>query len=505
MFYVLLIVVLCFLFFLLLRKIEMINIREKLRIISGLKNHLEMQNLPEVVQIEYNETLEKIVRQEAELDNSLGELREYKNELEVTYDSLLSKSTQLEYTNQILEKRVANLSNLNAISRSVLSIFELDKVINIILDSYFVLTGAKRISLYLWDEGGSLVNKKIKGSIRFQGTVTYSPELLKNFNRQDYQRIYEELGKGFTVLKEERLIASPLLVNQQELGVIYIIEDKDKIIDIDEEMISALGIQIGTAIKNAKAYYDLLAKERISQELAVASRIQNRILPKGIHSVDGIQIANYFKPAKEIGGDYYDYGMLKENIFFITIADVSGKGVPAAFLMALGRSVLKTLMEVKQGSPAEELKELNRLIYSDITEDMFITMLHSKFDINTRTLSYSNAGHNPILVYKAAKDVVEVHTVKGVALGFLENYAYREAKLEIEKGDIAVLYTDGITEAENFKKELFGVERLKNVVYNHKSKSAEKIKEAILEAIIDFRGDREQVDDITFVILKSKK
>src|SRR3712207_4879580 len=135
-----------------------------------------------------------------------------------------------------------------------------------------------------------------------------------------------------------RSIISPLSVNHEEMGVIYIIEDKDKMIDIDEEMMSALGIQIGTAIKNARAYYELLSKERISQELAVASRIQNRILPEDIHSVDSLQIAKYFKPAKEIGGDYYDYGILRDDIFFITIADVSGKGVPAAFLMALGRS-----------------------------------------------------------------------------------------------------------------------------------------------------------------------
>ena len=195
MFYILLLLVLLFLFFLLLRKIEMINTREKLRIITGLKNHLEMDNLQEVIQIEYDETLKQIVKQEAELNNSLEELKEYKKELELTYDSLLSKSTQLEYSNQFLEKRVANLSNLNSISRSVLSIFELDKIINIILDAYFVLTGAKRISLYLWDEEGNLLNKKIKGSIRFQGTVSYSPELLKKFGKTEYERIYQELGK----------------------------------------------------------------------------------------------------------------------------------------------------------------------------------------------------------------------------------------------------------------------------------------------------------------------
>lgn len=168
MFYILLLLGLLFLFFLLLRKIEMINTREKLRIITGLKNHLEMDNLQEVIQIEYDETLKQIVKQEAELDNSLEELREYKKELELTYDSLLSKSTQLEYSNQFLEKRVANLSNLNSISRSVLSIFELDKIINIILDAYFVLTGAKRISLYLWDEEGNLLNKKLKAPFDFR-------------------------------------------------------------------------------------------------------------------------------------------------------------------------------------------------------------------------------------------------------------------------------------------------------------------------------------------------
>ncbi|KID50338.1 hypothetical protein C095_00190 [Fusobacterium necrophorum subsp. funduliforme B35] len=150
--------------------------------------------------------------------------------------------------------------------------------------------------------------------------------MLKKFGRADYERIYQELGKGFTVLKEEKLIISPLSVNHEEMGVIYIIEDRDKMIDIDEEMMSALGIQIGTAIKNARAYYELLSKERISQELAVASRIQNRILPEDIHSVDGLQIAKYFKPAKEIGGDYYDYGILRDNIFSLPLQMSVGKG-----------------------------------------------------------------------------------------------------------------------------------------------------------------------------------
>ena len=202
-------------------------------------------------------------------------------------------------------------------------------------------------------------------------------------------------------------------------------------------------------------------------------------------------------------GDYYDYTILNDHIFSITIADVSGKGVPAAFLMALGRSVLKTLTMTGEFAPNENLIELNKIIYSDITEDMFITMIHSKYDKKTKTLYYSNAGHNPLVVYRAKTDEVELHTVKGVAIGFLEDYKYRQGEIKLDKGDIVLLYTDGITEAENPRKEMFGLERLKEIVYKNKDKNPEQLKEVILDGINRFREDYGQTDDLTFVVLKN--
>ena len=171
--------------------------------------------------------------------------------------------------------------------------------------------------------------------------------------------------------------------------------------------------------------------------------------------------------------------------------------------MALGRSVLKTLTLTGDFAPNENLNELNKIIYSDITEDMFITMIHSKFNKDNRTLYYSNAGHNPLVVYRASTDTIELHTVKGVAIGFLENYNYRQGEIQLEKGDIVVLYTDGITEAENKDKEMFGLERLKEVIYENKKKSPKELRKAILDGINKFRKDYEQTDDLTFVILKS--
>lgn len=471
-------------------------------ILTSIRNKKQLEDIPEILKEEYEDTIKNVIKQDLELENSIGELREYRKELEETYNSLVQKSTQLEYSNQILERRVENLSNLNSLSRAVLSVLDLDNIINIILDAYFVLTGAKRISLYLWEAEG-LINKKTKGECNFKENLLFSEEEIKEFTKKDYQEMYEKLSKKFILADNEVIVISPLVVKEKQLGVIYVIEDKNKLIDLDEETISALVIQVSIAINNAQIYSELIVKERISNELDVASRIQKKILPADVDEIFGLEIAQYFEPAKEIGGDYYDYTILDDNVFSITIADVSGKGVPAAFLMALGRSVLKTLTLTGDFAPNENLNELNKIIYSDITEDMFITMMHSKYNKENKTLYYSNAGHNPIVVYRASTDSIELHTVKGVAIGFLEEYKYRQGEIQLNKGDIVIFYTDGITEAENSNKEMFGLERLKEVIYNNKNKSPKELRKVILESINRFRKDYEQTDDLTFVILKS--
>ena len=471
-------------------------------ILTSIRNKKQLEDVPEILKEEYEDTIKNVIKQDLELENSIGELREYRKELEETYNSLVQKSTQLEYSNQILERRVENLSNLNSLSRAVLSVLDLDNIINIILDAYFVLTGAKRISLYLWEAEG-LINKKTKGECNFKENLLFSEEEIKEFTKKDYQEMYEKLSKKFILADNEVIVISPLVVKEKQLGVIYVIEDKTKLIDLDEETISALVIQVSIAINNAQIYSELIVKERMSNELDVASRIQKKILPADVDEIFGLEIAQYFEPAKEIGGDYYDYTILDDNVFSITIADVSGKGVPAAFLMALGRSVLKTLTLTGDFAPNENLNELNKIIYSDITEDMFITMMHSKYNKENKTLYYSNAGHNPLVVYRASTDSIELHTVKGVAIGFLEEYKYRQGEIQLNKGDIVIFYTDGITEAENSNKEMFGLERLKEVIYNNKNKSPKELRKVILESINRFRKDYEQTDDLTFVILKS--
>ena len=324
-----------------IKKIVNQYINEELKIISGLKNKEKLDKLPDNIKTEYTETLEKIIKQENELNNSIDEIREYRKELDVTYSTLVSKSTQLEYTNSLLEKRVRNLSNLNHISRVALSMFNIDKIVDTLADAYFVLTATTRISIYLW-EGENLVNKKIKGSIDYVESLSYPMYLLEKFTNEDYSKIYSDLSRKITILNDEKVIITPLKVKEKQLGVILLVQNKDQILEINSEMISALGIQASIAIDNAINYAELLEKERISQELELASSIQKQILPKGFERIKGMDIATHFSPAKEIGGDYYDLS-LKNNNLSVTIADVSGKGVPAAFLMALSRSMLRTI------------------------------------------------------------------------------------------------------------------------------------------------------------------
>lgn len=492
-----------FISFLYMKKSISQFMNEELRIISGLKNREKIENIPENIKIEYEETLEQILRQEKDLKDSIEELNEYRNELDVTYNTLVLKSSQLEYTNQILELRVKNLFDLNQISRTVSSMFDLTKIINTITDAFFILTPTKRMSIYLWTEG-KLINKKIKGVIDYNEDIEYPLEAFNKFTKEDFNKIYYDLARKITVLNDEKITISPLKVKAKEIGVIFTIQDRNKLIEINKEMISALAIQTSIAIDNANNHTELLIKERISQELDLAANIQKQILPANIDGVKNIEIATYFAPAKEIGGDYYDYS-IKDNIFSVSIADVSGKGVPAAFLMALSRSMLKTIKYISNFTPAEELNLFNKIIYKDITEDMFITIMNGKYNMNNSTLTYSSAGHNPLVVYRKSNDSIELCGTKGVAIGFMPEYSYKNKELILNEGDIVVFYTDGIIEAENTNKNLFGIEKLADIIYENSALSAEDLKEEILSEILKFRKDYEQVDDITFVILKCKK
>ncbi len=238
-------------------------------------------------------------------------------------------------------------------------------------------------------------------------------------------------------------------------------------------------------------------------EMVVAADIQKSFLPKNIPSLEGFDIAATTIPAREVGGDFYDFTEQDDNLQFV-IADVSGKGVPAALFMALSRIIVRACA-APQRRASERLKCANKMIVDDsgsATSGMFVTLFFAMLNQMNRNLVYANAGHNPPLLFRAASSSIVAMDVTGVALGMMADMEYEQRELVLESGDILLLYTDGIVEAMNGKEEFFGEKRLRSSLASATELSAQGILDIILRDLRQFTVGAEQSDDITAIVFK---
>jgi sigma-B regulation protein RsbU (phosphoserine phosphatase) len=249
---------------------------------------------------------------------------------------------------------------------------------------------------------------------------------------------------------------------------------------------------------------------RIKKELQVAQQIQQMLLPKRLPDIQGYSFGSLYRAAKEVGGDYYDFFPIGSDYLGITVADVCGKGVPAGLLMSVARSILKSLAPT-QTSPREVIRELNRILVTDFSRGLFITMFYAVVDIKKRVLVYTSAGHNPALVYRAKNG--ECATLEmtppclplGLDSSGLFDGLVQEKRINLQKGDALVLYTDGVTEAMNAQSQEFGMQRLQlsvqqNALKNHKT--AEGIISGLDADLTQFLGELHPSDDIAVVTMK---
>ncbi len=253
----------------------------------------------------------------------------------------------------------------------------------------------------------------------------------------------------------------------------------------------------------------ILAEERLARskaELRIAAEIQQSFLPEQIPRIEGFDVAALSVMAKEVGGDFFDVIPfevipLNSGVFGLLIADVSGKGVPAALFMALSRIVVR-VNALWHRDPSKIIWYANNIITQDSKAGMFVTLFYGSLSEKDRTLTYVNAGHNPPLLYRSRDGSMERLMPTGIFLGGLEDQEYGSRTAEIGPDDIAVLYTDGVTESINASEEMFGEERLKAVIRSHAKLPAKGLIEKILEAVTSFAGDEPQFDDITLMVIK---
>lgn len=301
--------------------------------------------------------------------------------------------------------------------------------------------------------------------------------------------------------KIEQVNVMPLLNGDEPVAYLCYLTDTLYYDEEDYAVLKAFQDYINMMLKNSKLVYESIEKERLKNELELAAKVQKRLLPEKDPSHDYFEILSYYKPAYEVGGDYYDYFRHDEKKFSFLISDVSGKGLTASFIMSEIKGIFTVLSEI-YNDPKTILKKANSLLKKILSRASYITGIYATVDIQKKELTYCRAGHLPLLLKREDK-VIKLNA-KGIGLGLVfddfENYLDTE-KIELHNDDIFIMYTDGVTEAMNSEGELFGLQRLINLVQN--SKDLKDIYENILKEIKEFSSEN-QNDDITFILFKYK-
>ena len=241
--------------------------------------------------------------------------------------------------------------------------------------------------------------------------------------------------------------------------------------------------------------------ERQAYEMELAAGIQQSFLPESPPRIEGVELAALNLPAREVGGDFYDFIPVSQDKWGLVIADVSGKGIPAALFMALSRTLVRA-NAVGNPTASQAIRRANDLIVEDDRANMFVTLFYSVLDPKRKTLSYVNAGHNPPLMFRREGRDIILLEAKGIALGVMPNIELEEREISLREGDLVVLYTDGVTEAINDKEEQFGQQRLIQLIEEGSNLPAQELITRIQQGVAAFSAGQPQFDDITIMVLK---
>ena len=272
--------------------------------------------------------------------------------------------------------------------------------------------------------------------------------------------------------------------------------------EADAELLEAIGSIALTAVRNAYLLDEQVEKRRMEEEMRLARSIQERLLPQRLPTVDGVDLAAVAIPSRAIGGDLYDAVVLRDGRLLVAVADVTGKGVPAALLMANIQACLHVLLP-DPGPLDEAVARINRVICENTNADKFITAFFAAYDPATGALEYVNAGHNPPYVVRAAGEVEELRE-GGLLLGVMAGLPYTLGRSALAPGDVLALFTDGVTEAMGGAQEEFGEERVIDVLLAHRTAPAAVQIEAMKAAVEAFTGPvAERYDDFTLIILRA--
>lgn len=426
-------------------------------------------------------------------------------------ESVQSPNTPQKLT--VVDKLRMLLDITKTISRSL----DLDEVITLVMDTLGSLLPYSAAGIYLIenDEKGEspyiFKSKTIRGyDISFElveprlrlgeGFIGYVAQTGKPIICHDVSQD----SRYYQAREQTRSeMVAPIISNDKVIGVFDLeSNDLDAYTDDDLQVLTLLASQVAIIIEKAELHEQLVEKKRIQAQLEVARQVQLQLLPEHDPKLKGFDISAYVFPTEEVSGDYYDWVKIFDDQIGVIIADAAGKGIPAALLVAFLRASLRSGVQTGY-APHIALSKVNNLLWDSVESHQFVTALYGILDATNRTFVYSNAGHNPPLVISANGDYKFVE-YGDLPLGMFRSMRYHQHFVRLEKGQVLVLYTDGITEAANSDGEEFGRERLAKLILEGITLTAKEMIDFIRKGVQDFTDRKFLDDDGTLFIIKSK-
>jgi sigma-B regulation protein RsbU (phosphoserine phosphatase) len=408
----------------------------------------------------------------------------------------------------------ARLALLCRLSQAFNSSLDLDEVLNRVMDEVITTMSAERGFVMLREASGKLAFRVARGidhSTIDDPQFQVSRNVVEQVAREGQPMLTGDaqlddrlsMHQSIVSLGLRSILCVPLKLKEKVSGVIYVDNRLQAGVfgPADLELLNAIASSAAIAIENARLYQVAVEKGRMERELQVARQVQASLLPRATPQVPGWEFAAWWRPAREVAGDYYDFIPLVGGQIGFVIADVSDKGMPSALFMGLTRSVVRASVG-HAPSPAADIAHANRLICADSSEGMFVTLFYAQLDPRVGEFTYVNAGHNPPLLYRAGQEQGTKLVRTGMALGVLPDTPFEQCAVHLDAGDLLVLYTDGIVDAVNAQWQRFGMERLERILLEHSCRPAVDLMAALEGAIDGFTASTSQFDDIAVVIVK---
>jgi phosphoserine phosphatase RsbU/P len=410
-------------------------------------------------------------------------------------------------------KTTNRLLEIVKIRKLLNSTLRLEKILLSILETATKNLKADRGTVYLIDhKKKELWSKVLQGDLKIEirlpigkgiaGHVAKTGKTIILNDAYKHARFNDEVDKKTGYRTKTMLCTAMKDRKGKRIGVIQIVNKLNGYFSKDDiKFLDLLSLDACLAIENSRLFKEALEKERIEKELEVAASIQKMILPKTIPQIDGFEIAGMNIPTKQVGGDYFDVIPLPDGKVALVIADATGKGVPAALLVTTLQACLRAYLESNL-SLEKLVQRVNGVIFRNSTENKFITFFIGILDPYSKKLEIVNAGHYPPLIARNSNLVKLGNT--GVLLGCFESAPFARKEYLLESDDVLVMFTDGITEANNTKGKTYGDERLEKIITENCAKTAHELKEIIYKDVKVFEGGAKQTDDITILIVKVK-